>query len=505
MKRRDLIKTMGLFGSAALIPSMLGGRGFIANANATNVSQRKLINARAILLGEIDYIKPTVMPQIINIFLYGGPSELGGNLTNIREINEGSPNKYGTNIVKSDGDFGTSVTTNHFWKRGDNNNQPSAGGEVMEEMIAKGRLTVLRTLNREFDDSRAHRPSIFSNLTGLTGAEDDRPGIATNLASVLSANGVISEEAIFPFVTFEGDSVVFNRADLLSVQNLKPISLDKNLKNPYFRRKNSALSEEQNEVIEALAQTVANGGKALYSKANDAFAKRREIEVFIDELDDKVRNNDLPFNPDFVATPENPNPDRLEYPDSNFGHRLNAAVNLAISNPDTAFISLGSGGLGGWDDHDSAEIEYPPKLDELMKALNIAAKHLEAVGKANVMINVYGDFGRNVHLNGSMGWDHGNNQNLFTVSANPNATTITTGRIEGYQLGKIIGRTENYYEGNRQYTRPLEDSYQAAPFAVASTIYKYFGIQNPEIMTDNISPIDFVTPVNEWVDPSTMV
>ena len=144
-----------------------------------------------------------------------------------------------------------------------------------------------------------------------------------------------------------------------------------------------------------------------------------------------------------------------------------------------------------------------PKLRNLMAALNVASKHLEAVGKANVMINVYGDFGRNVHLNGSMGWDHGNNQNLLTVSANPNAPTITSGGIEGYQLGKIIGRTENYYEGSvRQYTRPVEGSYEAQPFAVASTIYNYFGVQNPEIMTDNIAPIDFVNPPNEWVAPS---
>jgi len=502
MKRRDLIKSMGLLGGAALIPSMLGGRGLIANANATGISQRQLINARAFVLGEIDYVKPTVMPQVINIFLYGGPSELGGNLSNIREINEGSPNKYSNNIVNTTtGDFGGFVTPNHFWGGGNG----GAGGEVMEDMIAKGRLTVLRTLNRQFDDSRAHRPSIFSNLTGLTGAEDDRPGIATNLASILSANNVISEDAVFPFVTFEGDSVVFNRSDILTRQNLKPISLDRNLNNPYRRTTNNVLGDEQGEILEALAQTVATGGNSLYDKVNQAFAKRKEIEVFIIDLKDKVDNGVLPDDPDFVPTEEVLSR-ALNYPNDNFGQRLQAAVNLMIGNPDTAFISLGSGGLGGWDDHDSAQDDYPPKLRSLMNALNVAAKHLEAVGKSNVMINVYGDFGRNVHLNGSMGWDHGNNQNLFTVSANPNASNNVTGRIEGYELGKIIGRTENYFEGNvRQYTRPLENSYQAAPFAVASTIYKYFGIQNPEIITDDISPIDFVTPVNEWIDPSTMV
>jgi len=496
MKRRNLLKSMGLFGSAALLPSMMGGKGFIANAGATGISQRSLINARATVLGEVNYVKPSVMPQVINIFLYGGPSELGGNLSNIREINADSPNKYGTNLVTNNGEFGGDVTANHFWR--------NAGGSVMESMIARGRLTVLRTLYRTMDDSRAHRPSIFSNLTGLTGEEDDRPGLATNIGAILAANNVISEDALFPFVTFEGDSVVFNRGDLLTSQNLKPVSLDRNLNNPYRRRDNGALSEEQDQVIEALAQTVANSGNSAYAKVNEAFAKRREIEVFINELRDRISNNEMPFDPDFVPTEDNPDPNRLQYPDTNFGRRLRAAVNLVIGNPDTAFISLGSGGLGGWDDHDSAQEDYPGKLSNLMNALNIAAKHLEAEGKANVMINVYGDFGRNVHLNGSMGWDHGNNQNLFTVGANPNASTITTGTMDGYQLGKIIGKTERYFEGSvRQYTRPTSDSYLAQPFAVASTIYKYFGIQNPEILTDNIAPIDFVTPPNEWANPNS--
>jgi len=499
MKRRDFVKSMGLFGSAVLIPSMLGGRGLISDANALGISQRKLINARAFVVGEVDYVKPTVMPQVINIFLYGGPSELGGNLTNIREINAQSKNTYDNTLVTANGEFGARVTHNQFWG-GDAN---GAGGEFMEDMVARGRLTVLRTLYRTEDDSRSHRPSIFSNLTGLMGTENDRPGIATNLASVLAANNVISPEAIFPFVTFEGDSVVFNRGDTLASQNLKAISLDRDLNNPYKRNDNAPLSSEQDQIIEALAQTVATAGSSQYQKVNEAFAKRKEIEVFINDLGERINtDNQMPFDPDFVLTAENPTAPRLEYPETNFGGRLRAAVNLLIGNPDTLFVSLGSGGLGGWDDHDSALEDYPGKLRELMDALNVATKHLEAIGKANVIINVYGDFGRNVHLNDSMGWDHGNNQNLFTAGANPNAPSITTGGVAGHALGKIIGKTESYFEGSvRQYTRPVKGSYTAQPFAVASTVYQDFGIQNPQIMTDNIDPIDFVSPANEWTQP----
>lgn len=501
MKRRDFVKSMGLFGSSVLVPSMLGGVGLTSYANAASLGSRKMINARAAVLGEVAYSKPTVLPQVISIFLYGGPSELAGNLTNIADINANSQNPYNPNMMPDDNN--TRYTKNGFWgRRADNQaNGLSAGGDVMERLLEKDRMTVLRTLNRVKDDSKAHRPSIFSNLTGMIGEEDSRPGIATNLASVLYANGAIADNALFPFVTFEGDSIVFNQGDTSIPLGLKPISLNKDLRNPYDRRSNSALdsnSSNQDAVIEALAQTVMAAKQTRYQKVVDSFTKRGEIEGFINQLNNNLQNTALPADPDFVPSVDTPDAPLLEYP-GGFGDRLKAAVNLVIHNPDTLFVSLGNNGLGGWDDHNSADDEYPGRMRNLMESLEVAAKHLEAAGKDNVIITVFGDFGRNVNLNNSLGWDHGNNQNLYMVGAGPGAGP----GIEGNELGKIIGKTvrKGKTKENRQFTTPADGSYQCEPFAVASTIYKYFGIQNPELLTGE-APIDEIGTSNEWIDPN---
>jgi uncharacterized protein (DUF1501 family) len=118
----------------------------------------------------------------------------------------------------------------------------------------------------------------------------------------------------------------------------------------------------------------------------------------------------------------------------------------------------------------------------------------------NIVINVFGDFGRRVNLNGNQGWDHGNNQNLFTFGG--------AGLRPPGALGKVVGRTVRVGEGgtNNQVTEPdpgdpsmnIPPSYEAEPMSVASTVYSYFGVQNPEMLTadDEINP-DGVPPIDE--------
>jgi len=63
-------------------------------------------------------------PQVIMIYLYGGASQLAGNLTNIDEIKEKSQSSYDSyfrSITK---------TENNFWQE--------AGGSHLEEMLANG-------------------------------------------------------------------------------------------------------------------------------------------------------------------------------------------------------------------------------------------------------------------------------------------------------------------------------------------------------------------------------
>lgn len=487
MRRRSFIKSLGLMGSSVLIPSMMGERGLIPNASAANVTNRSLISARALVTDNVNFVMPSVLPQVINIFLYGGPSELAGNLTNIEDISANSQNPYPTDLFPG----GNRHTLNGFWA--------NAGGNEMERMLAKKRLSVYRTINRVDDNSRAHRPSIFSNLTGMIGEDDMRPGVATNIAAVLAANNAITDASIFPFVTFEGESVVFNQGSDLPLA-FRPISLNQRLENPY-QRPTGAVGDSAG-IIETLAMSAASTSATRFQQVLDAFTKRAEIDSFVGDLKDKVDNGaDLP-NPDFVdgSTVASEVDAVITYPNNGFGPRLEKAISLVINNPGTLFVSLGNEGLGGWDDHDSALDKYPARMQNLMRSLEVAAQHLEAAGKGNVVINVFGDFGRNVNLNNSMGWDHGNCQNLFTVGASPSAA----GSLPGRELGKVVGETvrQGKTNENRQYTYPTDNSYQCEPFSISASIYKYFGVQNPEILTGGYAAIDETGTENLWINPN---
>lgn len=128
---------------------------------------------------------------------------------------------------------------------------------------------------------------------------------------------------------------------------------------------------------------------------------------------------------------------------------------------------------GGWDDHSNSIWQYQDRHNQLIEALDKAVETLKASNNKSINIWVMTEFGRNVNLNNSGGWDHGNQFNLMLFS-----------NSDKLQMGKIIGETEVYGEnGNRLYTRPKEGSVSFEPYAIASTIYKLFGIENPELIT----------------------
>jgi len=462
MERRKFLKHLGVLGGACTAASVFGGRSLISPSMAALNTG----NANNIVLNEVNYVRPAVLPQVIHVFLYGGPSELAGNLTNIEDINANSQNPYPTNMDPNNA--GSIITPNNFWGGGNN----GAGGEIMESLIASGDMSIYRTINRIKEDSKAHRTSIFQNLTGHLDAENT-PGMGTTLAAVLSAHdafGKAPEDLVLPFVSFEGDSLVFEPAGLDIPLTTKYIALDVNFRNPYDRSVNSSVGGAgiNEDAIEALARNNAQRDKFL--KVREAFTKRKELSDFISAS----------FNATTIDT--NLASLGITYPNTNFGRRLKAAVSLAVNNPDSLFISMGSGGLGGWDDHDSSLIEYPDRMRDLMTSLEVAVNHMNVTGRDNIIINVYGEFGRNVNLNNSIGWDHGNNQNLMTFGG---------AGIPGRGLGKIVGKTERIGASgvNRQFTSPTEDSYQAEPFSIASSMYRYFGVQNTEVLNDD-PPLD---------------
>jgi len=81
---------------------------------------------------------------------------------------------------------------------------------------------------------------------------------------------------------------------------------------------------------------------------------------------------------------------------------------------------------------------HRPRAYELFEAIHTAMQHADALGRENINIVLFGDFGRNMNLNSSMGWDHGNNQVVYWFG----------GRTLFNRLG-VVGETELHVCRNR--------------------------------------------------------
>lgn len=468
MNRRHFLRSAGALGFATMAPTLLRQPGLIGSANA------------APLVDSVNYVTPARLPQVVNVFLYGGPSELAGNLTNIDVINANSQNAYPADLLMPVADGGQ-ITPNGFWA--------NAGGLAMEEMLQNGDMSVYRTIYRRKDDTKAHRPSVFSSQKGSLDIEG-APGVGSTLAQVLYANrGLLDGSAalggrqltdlVLPFISFEGTTTAFAPSpDSRMPLQFKGLSLDESFDNPYSRGRD----DHDAELRALVNNVVGEAQRTRFAKVAEGFDMRRRMESLIGNLQNAAESplpavgaNDVDADPDTG---------RLRYPQNNrFSGRIKAAVTLAINNPDSLFITVG-GGLGGWDDHNDAVDEYAPRMAQLMASLRVAMKHIRLSHSAarrtdNIIINVHGDFGRNVNLNNSGGWDHGNNQNLYTFGG--------AGVRGASALGKIVGKTQLYGppRENRQFTVPTDDSYSAEPMAIASTVYQWFGVQNPEVLTQD--------------------
>lgn len=474
MKRRDFLKRCSAMGIGATAPTLFGVPGIISQAAAMP------------MVDAVNFRTPSVLPQVINIFLYGGASELAGNLTNMDLINRNSQNPYPEQLRRSMIDGGQ-VTPHGFWA--------DAGGRAMEDMLASSDMSVYRTVNRRKNNTRAHRPSVFSSLKGSL-AIDAAPGMGSTVAALLNAHksqlegssllgGRQLTDMVLPFVSFEGTTTAFaTDPDAALPLALRGLSLDQQFDNPYSRSKNPNDME-----LEALIEKMVDSSqKVRYDKVYEGFELRRTMEELIGNLQ-SAAEQPLPSLPRNSAGDVDPDVDPatgyLRYPNNNrYSGRIKAAVTLAVNNPDSMFITVG-GGLGGWDDHSSAIEDYVPRMRQVMEALRVAMKHIRYSDRAhggtrntnNIIIKVHGDFGRNVNLNNSEGWDHGNNQNLYTFGGQALRPTGA--------LGKVVGRTEVFGPANqnRQYTQPTQGSYEAEPLAIASTVYQYFGAQNPQALT----------------------
>jgi len=380
-------------------------------------------------------------PQILTIFLSGGSSQLAGNLTNLEDIKRLSESSYPNNIE---------ITENGFWI--------GAGGDEMESMLTNKQLSVVRTVFREKDNSRSHGVQTAQNQTGSL--DDEKSGFYTDLLYILGKKGALTENSIIPSVSFTGGTpIIFQRGDVTLPSHLNFTSLSSNLDNPYSMKENNHLEDGEDLMIQELANSVNSDSvnNPLFKKGHENFLKKLDLSDYVDKIAEKE-----------ITT---------EFPDNSFGKSLKGALQVMVNNPDTKLSYIE---FGGWDDHSGAINNYKRRFSELFGAIKSGVEYLKAENNTSISIWVFTEFGRNVNLNKSLGWDHGNNLNLFVAG---NSTSYLN-------LGKIIGETEIFKPDeskNRVYMRPKEGSEKYEPFSIASTIHKIFGIDNPEILTDEVA------------------
>ena len=482
VKRRDFLKMASALSAGRVLPVSFGLGALAQQAHADGPDY-----------SSVNVETPDVMPQVINVFLYGGASELAGNLSNIVDIDENSVNRYsssdafGSGIIEtaSQNPTGFQITENGCWK--------DAGGTHMEDMLTDGHMALYRTVFKQKRPTRSHRESIFMSHKGTLDIENS-PGIGSRIAhtmmenrakyegATLADNRTINnlDEMILPFVSFEGETQTYalDPNETLPLY-FRGLTMDQNFDNPYSRSSGS----DSLGGLDALVNSAIDGqlsSESRYKKAAEGFKKREELDARMDKLKELSNLTDTPL------------PMGVTYPDNDFADQLRSVVTLAIHNPETMYMAVGTPGLGGWDNHNNGVDSYPGRMDQLMSALKSAMAHIEASAGAetigggnrvhtnNIVINVFGDFGRLVNLNDSKGWDHANNQNLYTFGG-----AGVRPPKEAAAMGKIVGKTQRQgtSKTNNQYTVPTADSVTFEPMCIASSIYGYFGVQNPHVLT----------------------
>ena len=454
MKRRDFCKLSLATSSALLSPSLL---------NASNLKLEDINFS--------DAIYQQNKAQSIIIFLYGGASPLAGNLSNIDQIKENSQTNYDSYFR------GITKTPNNFWQE--------AGGLALEDLVANNDISVFRTCFskvREENNNKSHGPCTTQNQKGSF--DENTNGILTNLAAILEHNNAITQDTIMPFVTLDGESTFYaDQIPQLSPYH-KPVSINEKLDNPYSRsnmRNWLFYTKEEKDSSDNYYKSDEDGGfdpalqkilddlslkNTKHKKIKEAFIQRGKLEKFIENIKSKT-------TPD-LGENNYPAGDR-------FAKNLETAVKILAHNPDTKVVTIGGGGLGGWDDHSNAR-EYAIRSESLFIALRSAMAHIKALNKdGNINIMVMSEFGRNVNLNSAFGWDHGNLQTFYLL-----------GGKNYFNHKGVVGETKLKVSGatNRLFLYPDDNSYSFEPMSIASTIYKIFGVTNPEVLSSGYNPID---------------
>ena len=413
--------------------------------------------------------------QTIIVFLSGGPSPLSANLANIDELNDSSQQDYFSHF--GSGSL-SKIEGYDLWKQ--------AGGESMQRMLDNKEMTIIRTCysaERESLGNKSHGLCTQQNMSGSYDLES--AGALTTLSRVMTNNGKFDQNAL-PFMALNGENDFYTGDP---ANGLKPVSLDYRLSNPFDRKVTSSVFYNPEERdIDGYRDTLPLIDRIFDRKAKshnsvdvmNTFLDNREILANkIQDVADK-RND---------GTNKDKNLDLYGYSSGDSFHRtLATAVELLDSNTSTRTMTIGTSGLGGWDDHSFCKSSYPRRMQNLFQALEAGMKHLEGIGKKNkVSIMVFGEFGRNVNLNASFGWDHGNLQNLFILGG-----TDYFNHVGGADaiVGETVVDNGGRAKSGRLWLKPKEGTYVCEPLSIASTIYAIHGVKNPESLTGGYGVIN---------------
>jgi hypothetical protein len=127
-------------------------------------------------------------------------------------------------------------------------------------------------------------------------------------------------------------------------------------------------------------------------------------------------------------------------------------------------------------------------MKNLFQALEAGMRHLDGIGKkSKISIMVFGEFGRNVNLNASFGWDHGNLQNLYILGG-----TDYFNHAGGTDaiVGETVVDNGGSPKSGRIWLKPKEGTYWCEPLSIAATLYAIHGVKNPEALTGGYGVIN---------------
>jgi hypothetical protein len=413
--------------------------------------------------------------QTIIVFLAGGPSPLSGNLSNIEELNLSSQQDYFSHFGSN---YLTKIDEYDLWKE--------AGGENMQNMLDNQEMTIIRTCysaEREKVNNKAHGICTQQNMKGNFDVE--RAGLLTTLSRIMNNNGKFNPLEL-PFMTLAGENDFYSGDP---TDGLKPVSLSSSLANPFNRNMSSGIFYSPKERDVANYKTKVPLLDALFDAKAKKYNTVSAMNSFLDNrklLSDKI---------DVVATDRDNGSNRDKYlttygyvENNHFHKTMATAIELLDSNSSTRTITIGTSGLGGWDDHSYCKVNYTRRMQNLFQALEAGMRHLDGIGKkSKVSIMVFGEFGRNVNLNASFGWDHGNLQNLYILGG-----TDYFNHAGGTDaiVGETVVDNGGTPKSGRVWLKPKEGSYWCEPLSIAATLYAIHGVKNPETLTGGYGVIN---------------